>query len=587
MNINSITIEKVKGIDQRTYNLNLLPNKPNILVAPNGFGKSSFAIAFESLKSNKIELDEKNFYLKNPDNIPSISITLSTGQTLLADNTQNNINDIFDIFVINNQTEPRSILQSFGGRSFAKPSLEISPTVLINSIPPKVDFYYNSAEVKKAFGVNGNRILANISNLFANASLLEKISNEIDFSRFNLKSFIKVIDETITRINEQQGSGLDLKLWIASNILPSVMHLDELVKLMDIISSFRFVNANQPVDVFLASWQLLFVKNKMGTDFKKACKYLSYKRDKEYFSETITNFNPVSDRFNIKPKEENGSLVVRWPKAHEISNGQRDILTFMALLLKARRNFKKKDCLLIIDEIFDYMDDANLITFQYYISSFIDRMKRQKRRIFPILLTHLDPLFFNHFCFNDSKIKVCYLKETSAKSSKKLLDLVYKRSDVSIQKNVDKYYFHFHPTLDGIDLSSEFSLLGLNTDWATPAIFLKKINREIRRYLYEDSIFDPLAVCFGVRIQVEKIIYERITSSAGKSHFLENVNGTKNKLLYAQNIGVDIPETFFLLGIIYNNSLHLSPGTDISQPLGLKLENLTIKKMIEKIFSGA
>ena len=88
------------------------------------------------------------------------------------------------------------------------------------------------------------------------------------------------------------------------------------------------------------------------------------------------------------------------------------------------------------------MDDANLITFQYFISTFIDEIKKQKRRIFPILLTHLDPLFFNHFCFNDTKIKVSYLKEHNIKSNKELLKIIYNRENPSIKNEVDAYYFH-------------------------------------------------------------------------------------------------------------------------------------------------
>ena len=59
MNISTIEIVNIKGIENKTFFLDIVPNKPNILVAPNGFGKSSFAISFDSLKSNKIELDEK------------------------------------------------------------------------------------------------------------------------------------------------------------------------------------------------------------------------------------------------------------------------------------------------------------------------------------------------------------------------------------------------------------------------------------------------------------------------------------------------------------------------------------------------
>ena len=47
----------------------------------------------------------------------------------------------------------------------------------------------------------------------------------------------------------------------------------------------------------------------------------------------------------IKTKEEGTaskkSLVVHFPKADDVSNGQRDILTFIAHMQRARRKFKK------------------------------------------------------------------------------------------------------------------------------------------------------------------------------------------------------------------------------------------------------
>lgn len=586
MIINRIEIRNIKGIDNKIFNLNLVANKPNILVAPNGFGKSSFAIAFDSLKSNKIELDEKNLHKNNPDNKPYLSLTLSTGQTLIADEDHNSITDIFDVFVINNQIEPKSKVQSFGGKPFAKTSLDIHPTVLVSTIPPKTGFNYVPAVIKTEFGANGNKLLNNISALFKCGTLFHRIENEIDFSRFDLKKYRDAINDSIKQINQQNGSADSLKSWIEVNILPIIQELEEYQKLLEIIDSFKFKEITNNVDLFLSAWQILTTKYLLGVNFKKACKYLYYLEEKEDYTQTISSFNPVKDRFDIKPVEDKkkNSLIVNWPKAHEISNGQRDILTFIALLIRARRNFKKKDCILIIDEIFDYMDDANLITFQYYISTFIDDMKRNKRKIFPILLTHLDPLFFNHFCFNDSKIKVNYIKDINIKSNLQILNLIYKRTEESIQTEVDAYYFHFHPDISHIDLTVKFNALNLNVAWAKPEIFLKKVFREVRRYLFEDSIFDPLSICFGVRIQIEKLVYDNIPDVENKRVFIEKIHGTKNKLHFAQSIGIHIPETYFLLGIIYNTSLHLSEGHDISKPLGLKLENSTIKQMIRNIF---
>lgn len=583
MKISTIEIRNVKGFNHAVFNLDLVPNKPNILVAPNGFGKSSFAIAFNSLKRDRIELDDKNYYNKNTSNRPALSITLSSGSILVADDSQNTIKDQFDVAAINNQTEPKSVVQAFSGRSFAKTTLDIVPTVLIQTIPPKIDFTYNSASMKASFGVNGSKLLANISNLFKVGEFLYKVE-KIDFSRFSLKSYRDVLEPSYEELNRQKGSGNSIKTWIAANLLATFKGLKEFDKLARIIESFGFSEISNEVDLYLTAWQIIEIKASMGGGYRKACKYRYYLDDKKNYTDTISAFNPVKNRFDIKPKAEKNSLVVKWPKAHEISNGQRDILTFIVLLLKTRRDFKKRDCILVIDEIFDYMDDANLITFQYYISTFIEEMKSQKRRIFPILLTHLDPLFFNHFCFNDNKIKVHYIKDIKVKSNQNILRLIYNRENPSIQVIVDAHYFHYHPSSHTIDLRKEFKLLGLIEDWGTTQMFFKKVSREVRRYLLEEDTFDPLAICFGVRVQIEKLVYDRIPDKENRRKFIEDYNGTKNKLLFAQSIGVQIPETYFLLGIIYNSSLHLLQGQDISKPLGLKLDNGTIKQMINNLF---
>lgn len=583
MKIKSIAIENIKGLQSENFTLDLIPNKPNILVAPNGFGKSSFAIGFDALKTNKIELDDKHYFDNNDQNRPSLSVTINnsgTDTTLIANDTSNSITDVFDVFVINNQTEPKATVQTFGGRSFAKSSLEIAPTILVPTIPQKVVFEYSSATEKVAFGANGSKVLSNISNLFSCGYLFYRIENETSLNKFTQKRNSENLQEVKNQINAQTGTGNTIKQWITDNLLASMQGIEELNKLASIINSFDFPEIPSETEAFLAAIQIISVYQTRGTDFKKACKYLYYLDEKEDYTQMIKSFN--STRFDIKPKEiKKKSLVVNWPKAHEISNGQRDVLSFITMMLKARRSFHKKDCILIIDEIFDYLDDGNLISFQYFITNFIDEMKSQGRNFFPILLTHLDPMFFNHFCFNKHNIKVHYLKEMNAKASQQLLKIIYERTDPRVQANLDAHFFHYHP--DNVDLTAEFTAMNLNVAWAQSERFHAKIQREVRRYLYSADRFDPLAICFGVRIQIEKLIYDRITSDDNKLSFIGE-NGTKKKLHYCEEIGIDIPETYYLLGIIYNTSLHLNEGQDISNPLAIKLENYTIKKLIKEIF---
>jgi hypothetical protein len=84
---------------------------------------------------------------------------------------------------------------------------------------------------------------------------------------------------------------------------------------------------------FLAAFQFIEVYQSMGGDFKKAVNYTFYLEDKDYYEKTIANFNTT--RHTIKPKEDkkHNCLIVEWPKAHEISNGQRDVLSFITLLM--------------------------------------------------------------------------------------------------------------------------------------------------------------------------------------------------------------------------------------------------------------
>ena len=159
MKIKTIEITNVKGIGNKAFSLDLLPNKPNLLVAPNGFGKSSFSIGFDSLKRSKIELDTKNYHQDNDANRPLLSMVVedATGtRTLLANDTTNTIFNEFDVFVINSQLMAKATKMNIGGNVIVKSSLEISPTILVPTIPPKVAFSYNSGDAKKAFGVSCN-----------------------------------------------------------------------------------------------------------------------------------------------------------------------------------------------------------------------------------------------------------------------------------------------------------------------------------------------------------------------------------------------------------------------------------------------
>lgn len=163
-NLETIKIRNIKGIRDKEFNLNAIANKPNILVAPNGFGKSSFATAFNSLNRNRIQLSESDYHCRNNGNLPQITINYrdDAGEIheLIADNNQNAIKDEISYFVINCRTEARGTRTYMGGVSA---TIEIPDIVLIKTIPSRSDFNYSFRERQKAWGDN-SKVLPNITN---------------------------------------------------------------------------------------------------------------------------------------------------------------------------------------------------------------------------------------------------------------------------------------------------------------------------------------------------------------------------------------------------------------------------------------
>ena len=176
MHIKEIEIQNIKGLEKLVLSQPIFANRPNILVAPNGFGKSSFATAFGSLNSKRIEI--KDDEIRNGDNSLSPLLAITTceekEEKFIATNTENNISKKFDIFVVNCQLRPNAKAQRFGKIVTAKASLNIAPTIIYKTIPRKVNFAYSYSKMKRDFGNNG-KILNDISELLQNSFIVDLI----------------------------------------------------------------------------------------------------------------------------------------------------------------------------------------------------------------------------------------------------------------------------------------------------------------------------------------------------------------------------------------------------------------------------
>ncbi|BCO10625.1 hypothetical protein GF1_30010 [Desulfolithobacter dissulfuricans] len=577
--IKKIEIENIKGIGADTPNkcfeFDLYPNKPNIFVAPNGFGKSSLAIAFKSLNQNRINLDSDHHYEENEDNVPSIEISYIDNDGVLqlktATNNSNEIKDTFGWFVINSQVFAKA--RQYGGNFTASASLETPTIVLQSTIPQNIKIGYSVNNQRHSFGNNG-KVLPNISDIYDNKKFMKSLSQVFTtLGRISNQGVQNRINAFKDRVNAQQGTRNELLEWIDDNELESLDSIPNLTIISQLIASFDLGFENES-EIHLSAIQIASDYNENRSQFKSAVKRKIYELKKEKCIKLFNDFN--SSWKSFVPKEKNGKLIAEIPKTIHISNGQRDIMCFVALLIQAEIKLTKENSILIIDEIFDYLDDANLIAAQYYITKLIKKFKTNDgKKIYPIILTHLNPHFFKNFTFSNQK--VFFLQQKEAKTNEHLKKILIKREDPSIKENLAKYHLHFDPT--GINIRTEFENLGLKPTWGVSSNFETYIDEQFSLYLAEETVYDPHAVCCAIRKKVEELAYNQLDDAIFKDEFL-TTHTTPKKLNYAEEKGAIIPETHYLLGIIYNDGLHWKNN---ESAIAGKLENLTIRKMISEI----
>ena len=577
--IQSITIENIKGIEKKVFNLDIIPNKPSILVAPNGFGKSSFAIAFNSLNRDRIKLKDEHYHKNNPNLVPKISLSIERYgnlTTLQADSSKNDIFKEFSCFVINSQLYARGKGSQHGT---ATGSLEIKNIVLEDKVLKNKTFNYSLKENRRRFG-NNSKVLTNIRYLLGKRTLIVELFEKEEEKK---KLFDKAISTRTqnainTFINKIKAlptnKTKDEILTYIENNLSELRNITCLKGIADIIKKYE----DNEVSSYLSTIQFIWLYNDDKQGFKKVYEHSKYIIKKAKFEDFLSAFDSTWKK--IEAKEEQGQLVVKFPPAKDISNGQRDVLSFVSMLFKAREKLTKPSNILIIDEVFDYLDDANLVAVQYYITKFIDEMKKEGKKIYPLILTHLDPSYFDTFAFKD--LKIYYLNKQQAKKKTNFEGLLKVRKDVSIKDEISKYLLHYHT--EKINKRDDFKRLGLKETWGEGNNFKDYINGEAQKYLQGNKDYDPFAVCCAVRVKIEENIYNKLKEE-DKEQFLKT-HETRKKIDFAVSKGAEVPflEIYYLLAIIYNKGMHWDDSCDNITPIVTTLTNLTIKQMINEVF---
>jgi hypothetical protein len=307
--------------------------------------------------------------------------------------------------------------------------------------------------------------------------------------------------------------------------------------------------------------------------------YNNYLLEKQKFDNLLKSFNCTWK--NIRTKETQGKLVINFPKATEISNGQRDILTFISMLFCAHRELSKDICILIIDEIFDYLDDANLTAAQYYIAKFIENFKNHGKELYPIILTHLDPQYFKNYTFYNQR--VYYLSKSNIRVSEGMKKLLMNRTNEIVKDDIDKFLLHYNP--DMLNKREEFKKLQIPETWGESTHFYDFLKDNLSKYLNNEP-YDPFAVCGALRIKIEKTAYDKLDAGDPQDNFI-STHRTKEKLNMIEcKYGIISPEAHYLLGIIYNEGMHWKDNVDNESAIVTKLGNIVIKHVIKEVLNG-
>ena len=393
MKIKSIHIKNVRGLGDHRVDLNMIPNKPSILVAPNGSGKSSFAFAFQWLNRSRMKLNKDDAYMGNENNKPRMIIETSEPDlTLIADDDKNDIAKQFGIYVINSSLTAISPRVAKGGFTMGKAHLSVPEVIMIDSVPANTqvvddfDDEYSLADapvgcypvINNLLSDNGFMAGLDVDALKCSKRPMAHLMSFIDRSR----SYEGIIDVRHNRIETEDYDSLI--------VIPAVAYAVEKLRIK--------APGGSNAKLLLRAVRLITLYNRKKEECEARIAYAKYKEEEQACRELFAVLKQTGN--GISPHKVGDKVSLKIGDAQRISNGERDIMVFLANLYKAKSKFTKEYNILIIDEVFDYLDDANLMAAQFYITRIIKELREEGKNIFPIILSHLNPDYYNqHYSF--------------------------------------------------------------------------------------------------------------------------------------------------------------------------------------------
>ena len=575
MGFNSLFISNFKKFDLKGLNINFKNFKnsaPCVYVAPNGFGKSTIASLFKLVSKNDFSIKEKN--IKNKSTILRINID---GVNYEYDDLRrvNEFHDNFDIKVISTNI----------GTSIKKIKNKITyADIKINNIklydiidkPKKI---FNFAILKAKFKKRSiKELLIDLQNYFLEEDFLNLVHDH--FSIFESKLLSKKIisfQEFLFKSDQKEG-----KIDINKSNIDEIVNLKNVKEFAEKLSRYfamKNINIHSGIVIY-ELFNFIEIEAVNKNDINQMKKYAIFLKNEKQSKEILRLFD-YSNRCKITSN--NNSRIIDFPSYNAISSGERDIVTIVFEIWNFINCYeRKKNKILILDYIFDYLDGANLVAFQYSLLKLIDRFKKRadlNAKLFTILFTHLDPAIFNTF---PAAFNIEYSIEPNKASlndkDRAFLFTLEKRETKSFKAELEKYYLHYNP--DFFQTNDNFET-SFKESFASNYDFYRYLNNVKNDYIKQQKTNNPFALDLFLRIYSEKILYNLCENEVDKIEFLSK--NARQKFKFVLSKGLNIPIFVNVFNSFYNRPLHCAGEEQYRTSLNCFFDsNLILKIFLEK-----
>lgn len=571
MTITNLTISNIRGFQNQIIEATIRPNTTNIVVAPNGYGKSSISTAFRCASGNRLEVADQDKHRNAVNLASSLSLTVDDS-VLTADHIKNEISQRFVLHVIKSDIVPKAKVPRINGIVVPKPYLQI-PEIDLGPAAQNVQLIYNYTNEKAKFFPN-IKVAPNIASLLAAPAIREAMLQALDsIDKLRAVTQASLIQEIMTAAKAATGTRAAILASVRADFEVKVAANGPISAVTNLL--IRTAALDWTV-ALLSTAEIAEVAGRDRANFKKWLQRGEFESRLQRARDFIEDVNSAWVSAEIKEARDRVSVI--FPTAGQLSNGQRDLLYLAGQFLKVVNTNTSKGSILIVDEVFDYLDDANLTVAQYFLSNMINNVKAAGGSIYVILLTHLDPAVFRGFALK--KINTIYLGIPTPAITNTMKVIINKRDETDWKEELAKYFLHYHPT--DTDIIAVFNgTYGLPKAHGKSHSFYAFLTEHWNKLVQGRDDFDPFAVCAHIRIQIEKKAYALLTSDEQRQFFLET-HGTRDKLDVAISYGHTCPEIWTLLGLLYNDALHQKGALEQTSTIALKLRNLGLQRMMKK-----